>query len=438
MDFRQKYIFPILFFTIILILFFNLGQWYIYSRVKGFAESVYQNNLLSQTRLAASGFDGDIIMNLAGEDFFPPDLIEVRSKLQDLKEEFAYYNVKLLDLDGNSLLVRRSPDTLSFGLEYNLGPFISASAGLASATDLITREDLYLISAYAPIYNSLDSVVAVLGIDADFDFFESLADFKDNLIYINIVSLIFVLLMGAGFVIINRRLIAAQEALYQASALTSMGQMAATMAHEIKNPLGIIKATADRIKRKYGAQSDDRIFDFISEEVDRLNIILEGYLDFARPTAAGRSLKRIDLKSLVGELLRQCRTDFANDKIEIELQADDQEMPVLDDGIGLKQAILNLILNARDVSVGGGKIRVELKSSGDEHILRIIDHGGGIKKEVKKRLFEPFVSSKARGSGLGLYVARQIIQQNGGSLSVKNNNEGGATAEVVLPAYKEN
>jgi len=311
-------------------------------------------------------------------------------------------------------------------------------AGLASSSELITREDLYLISAYAPIYAESDSVVAVLGIDADYDFFESLADFKGNLIYINVISLVFVLILGAGFILINRRMIAAQEALYQASALTSMGQMAATMAHEIKNPLGIIKATAERIKRKYGSEFDDRMFDFISEEVDRLNTILAGYLDFARPAMTGRTQQKTDLRELTRDIIRQSRTDFANDQIEIELIDQEHEMPVLDDGIGLRQAILNLILNARDVSRGGGKIRVELNSNGNQLSLKIIDRGGGLKKEVRKRLFEPFVSSKAKGSGLGLYVARKILTQKGGKLTVANNNEGGVTAEVLLPAAREN
>jgi signal transduction histidine kinase len=437
MRFKQRYIVPILFFTILLVLFFNLGQWFIFSKVRSFAESVFKENLLAQTNLAASGFNGETVANLQGSSFYPPDLVSVQEKIDRLKNDYDFFNVRLLDLDGEPIFGYADSDSGALIYDYDLAPFISASAGIASASNLLSASNLYLISAYAPIYNSQDSVVAVLGIDADYGFFKSLADLRKSLVLVNILSFIFILVFGAAFILINRRLISAQEALYQASALTSMGQMAATMAHEIKNPLGIIKATSERIKSRYGKDSDDRIFDFIPEEVDRLNIILAGYLDFARPVINGRDYKKTDLKKLVENLLKQSRTDFAQDKIEFDLVADDREYVVLDDGIGLRQAILNLILNARDTYKDGGLIRIMLASDDDKHVLKIIDHGGGIKKEVRKRLFEPFSTTKTKGSGLGLYVAKKIIEQNGGSLTLKNNHEGGATAEISLPVFKE-
>ncbi|NIP41641.1 MAG: hypothetical protein GWO41_11260, partial [candidate division Zixibacteria bacterium] len=360
MRFRNKYIIPILFFAVLLILFFNLGQWYIFSQVRDFAESVFRENLLVQTELAASSFSGDVILSLQGDDFYAPDLIDVKDRLDRLKSHYDFFNVRLLDLNADRFLGFADYDTTRFIFDYDLGPFISASAGIPTASDLITEGDMYLISAYAPITTSLDSVVAVLGIDADYTFFRSLAEFKNNLVYINVVSFIFILVFGAAFVLINRRLISTQEALYRASALTSMGQMAATMAHEIKNPLGIIKATAGRIKSRYGKDSDDRIFDFISEEVDRLNTILAGYLDFARPVDQSRKLRKTDLKELVESILRQVRTDFARDNIEIIFEPEDREYPVLDDGIGFKQAFLNLIINAKDAYDDGGTIRIDL------------------------------------------------------------------------------
>lgn len=437
MKFKQRYIIPILFFTVLLVLFFNLGQWFIFSRVRSFAESVFKENLLAQTSLAAAAFNGDIIASLQGSNFYPPDLVAVQAKIDRLKNDYDFFNVRLLDLNGDPVFGYGETDSSAFIYDYDLAPFISASAGIPSASNLLTAHNVYLISAYAPISNSADSVTAVLGIDADYSFFKSLGDFKKNLVLINILSFIFILLFGAAFILINRRLISAQEALYKASALTSMGQMAATMAHEIKNPLGIIKATAQRLKSRYGKERDDRMFDFIPEEVDRLNVILGGYLDFARPITNEREHKKTDLKELVQELLKQSRTDFAQDKIEFDLVADEREFPVLDDGIGLRQAILNLILNARDTYKEGGMIRIEIASNADKQVLRIVDHGGGIRKEVKRKVFEPFATTKAKGSGLGLYVARKIIEQNGGSLELKDNHEGGATAEIILPAFKE-
>ncbi|HDS01922.1 MAG TPA: hypothetical protein ENO07_07855, partial [candidate division Zixibacteria bacterium] len=175
MRFRNKYIIPILIFAVLLILFFNLGQWYIFSQVRDFAESVFRENLLAQAELAASSFNGDAILSLQGDDFYAPDLIDIKDRLDRLKDDYDFFNVRLLDLDAERLLGFADYDTASFIFDYDLGPFISASAGIPAASDLITARDMYLISAYAPITTSLDSVVAVLGIDADYTFFKSLA-----------------------------------------------------------------------------------------------------------------------------------------------------------------------------------------------------------------------------------------------------------------------
>jgi len=438
MQFKRKHIFPILVFTVILILFFNLGQWFLFSKMRDFAESVFRDNLVAQAELAASGFDGEVISQIQSETFFPPDLVNVKQRLNRLKDNHSYFNVRLLDLFGDPVLGFNEFDTSEFSLEYDLAPFISATAGISSSSKLISKGSLYLISAYAPVTLEKDSVIAVLGLDADYEFFKSLADFKENLVYMSIISLAFVIVFAIAFILINRRLMSAQEAIYQASALSSMGRMAATMAHEIKNPLGIIKATGERIRKKYSGDSDDRVFDFISEEVDRLNSILADYLDFARPADPMNKREKTNLHEMVAELIKQCRTDFSMDKIEVEFRAVDNPMPVRIEKNGLKQAILNLFMNARDSCPEDGKIRIELESNKDNNTIKIIDHGGGIKKEIRKKLFEPFATTKARGSGLGLYVSRKIIKQNDGELTLYNNKEGGATAEIKLPTYEEN
>ena len=437
MQFKQTYITLILVFTIILVLFFNLGQWFLYSQVRLFSESLFRENLLAQTELAALSFDGDIIQELQDENFYPPDLIAVQTNIDKLKSDFYYFNLRLLDLDGMPVINDPEFDSIGFTFDYDLAPFLSASTGLAASSELVAAQGLYLISAYAPILNSVDSVVAVLGIDADYRFFKSLADFKKTLVTINIVSFIFIIIFGMVFLIINRRLIVAQEALFRASALSSMGQMAATMAHEIKNPLGIIKATAQRIKSKYGKDSDDRVFDFISEEVERLNQILTGYLDFARPAESSRKMQMLDLKKLLEELVRQCRTDLKADNVEILFNVKKSSFPVRGDDVGLRQAILNLIINAGDAYENGGTIEIKMQKTSDHHKIELIDKAGGISREVEKKLFDPFTTTKAKGSGLGLYVSRKIIEKHGGKLTVKNNNFGGATAEIILPRYKE-
>jgi len=200
----------------------------------------------------------------------------------------------------------------------------------------------------------------------------------------------------------------------------------------------IIKATAQRIKSKYGKKSDDRIFNFIVEEVDRLNQILSGYLDFARPADNNRKAELVDMKDLLEELVHQCLPDLRKDQIEIKLIISKSKYLVNADKLGLRQAILNLIINSAEAYKKGGSIEIKLQKKSDIVKVKVIDYAGGIKNDILKNIYEPFATTKTSGSGLGLYVSLKIIENYKGRLSIKNNDVGGTTAEIILPRYKEN
>lgn len=437
MRIKQKYIIPIIFFVVALVLVANLGQWFVYLRVRRFSEDVFKDNLMVQARLAASSFKEQSIANIYYELYTPRDLIIVDRQLARLKSDYNYFNVRLMSPEGEPLLGSLDDDTTTIELNYDLAPFLSASAGIAAVSDLIAFKDHYLLSAYAPIVDTAGLVTAVIGIDADYRFFRSMAEFKHNLLYINILSLVFIVVFSIGFIFINRRLLSAQEALYRASALSSMGQMAATMAHEVKNPLGIIKATASRIKSKYGKDENDEIFDYISEEVDRLNEIIGSYLDFARPAEFHQKREKTDLSDLLQEVIRQTRTDFKEADVEINFEHGDDRYPVEIDRNRIKQAVLNLLLNARDSYPAGGKIDVRLSRQNSFCRLEITDYGRGLVREIQDKLFQPFVTGKARGSGLGLYISRRIIKDHKGRIEIANHRSGGVCAVIQLPLVKE-
>lgn len=437
MRLKQKYTVPIIFFVVVLVLVANLGQWFVYLRVHRFSEDVFKDNLMVQARLAASSFEEQSVTNIYYDLYTPGELIEVDRQLASLKSDYSYFNVRLLSPEGAPLLETVAYDSSTSGLKYDLAPFISASAGIAAVSDLISFRDHYLLSAYAPIIDSTGLVTAVIGIDADYRFFRSMAEFKHNLLYINILSLVFIGMFSIGFILINRRLMKAQEALYRASALSSMGQMAATMAHEVKNPLGIIKATASRIKSRYGKNEKNEIFDYISQEVDRLNEIIGSYLDFARPAEIHQKREKTDLSELIQEIIRQTRTDFRQENVEINFESESEKYPVEIDRNRIKQAVLNLLLNARESYTDGGRIVVRLDRQNSFCQLEITDYGGGLEREIQDKLFQPFVTKKARGSGLGLYISRRIIRDHKGRIEIANHRAGGVKAVIQLPLVKE-
>jgi signal transduction histidine kinase len=207
--------------------------------------------------------------------------------------------------------------------------------------------------------------------------------------------------------------------------------MAAGIAHEIRNPLGIIKATAARLRKRYDdpAHSDER-FAYIDDEVERLNGILTGYLQFARDEAP--RLEALDLVPLVERGLRLARPELEIAHVELTTW-----FPIacyaLADSQRLQQVILNLVLNAVQAMPQGGRLDVRLEPRDEEARLQFRDTGPGFDPGVRARLFEPFVTTKEKGSGLGLAVARRIVEQHHGRIHVDDAPGGGALVEIVLP-----
>ncbi|MCK4656575.1 MAG: hypothetical protein KAT85_06065, partial [candidate division Zixibacteria bacterium] len=213
--------------------------------------------------------------------------------------------------------------------------------------------------------------------------------------------------------------------------------MAATIAHEIRNPLGIIKNSAERIRAKYNKDVDDPVFGFISDEVDRLNSVVAGYLDFAHPAEGKR--EEVDIKELVETLVGQTRTDFNEARVQVNVSCEDSDRPyrVVADRFAIRQAILNLMLNAKDAQPEGGQLDITISSDrpkrSDGVRVDLADNGIGIPKNAKDRVFDPFFTTREKGSGLGLYIARNVVEAHGGELTLKPNANGGTVASMFLP-----
>jgi signal transduction histidine kinase len=238
--------------------------------------------------------------------------------------------------------------------------------------------------------------------------------------------------LGLTFARMQGSLQRAEAAVQRSETLAAMGRMAAGIAHEIRNPLGIIKATAARLRKLHDdpAHPDER-FGYIEDEVDRLNGILTGYLQFARDEPS--VLQALDLVPLVERGVRLAKPELEAAGVDLVL-----ELPpacrIHGDPQRLQQVILNVVLNAAQAMPQGGRLRVQLHEESDTARLAFTDTGPGFEPAVLARLFEPFVTTKEKGSGLGLAVARRIIAQHSGSIRVGGAPGGGAQVEIRLPA----
>jgi signal transduction histidine kinase len=219
----------------------------------------------------------------------------------------------------------------------------------------------------------------------------------------------------------------------RADQLAAVGQLAAGMAHELRNPLTAVKMlvqTNHEEAERRGVPAED--LTLIEQEIRRMERCLQEFLDFARPPKLER--KPLDLAAVIDRSLALVAGRARKQNIEIEFAPSAQTPNVEGDGELLQQLFVNLIFNAFDAMPNGGKLRIMLDGTSFEAVVRVLDSGPGIPAGLESRLFEPFVSGKEAGLGLGLSISKRIAETHGGSLDASNRPEGGACMRLRLPA----
>nr|MDQ3013234.1 ATP-binding protein [Acidobacteriota bacterium] len=217
--------------------------------------------------------------------------------------------------------------------------------------------------------------------------------------------------------------------------MASLGQMAATVAHEVKNPLSAIKSITqvmredEAVSREYG-----RDLDLITGEVDRLSRSVSQLLSFSRPAAVAAPPARLSEIVSVILFLTRAEAEQRIVKVTTNLQTD----PKFDGekAAALKEVLLNLTLNAVQAIPLEGEVRIESLSNGDGRLeLSVTDSGTGIAPEDREKVFEPFFTTKQRGTGLGLAIVARRVRELGGEikLAAPSQNASGTRVEVTLP-----
>ncbi|WP_437946809.1 ATP-binding protein [Sorangium sp. So ce296] len=248
-----------------------------------------------------------------------------------------------------------------------------------------------------------------------------------------------------GVVLENSRLYAQMK---ERDRLALLGQMAAGLAHEIRNPLGAIKGAAQLLADPVPeAQIDPASREFIGiilEEVDRLDRVVGSVLDLARP--AQGSVVPTDVNAIVRRTLQVLSIERRNDQLEVEVTLDPDLPRVAIDPEQLRQVLMNLFRNAVQAMKGRGKVVISTRvrfgrgtrpgSGSDEPFveLNVTDNGPGISQKVLANIFLPFFTTKDKGTGLGLSISQRIAQSAGGRIEVRSYEGKGSTFAVILPA----
>ena len=226
---------------------------------------------------------------------------------------------------------------------------------------------------------------------------------------------------------------AMQDALTRSEKLAALGRLSAEVAHEVRNPLNAIRGFGQLIQE--GTREEDSLHGYaatIMDEVDRLSKFLSGVLDFARVKTPSRV--RLDLWQLIDETLELTRSRIANAGVTVTTERGEAAQ-CSGDPEKLKQVFLNIIVNAIDAMPDGGDLTVGVRADADPAFVLIYfkDTGCGLSKSQMQHVFDPFVTAKPQGTGLGLAVSHQIVEAHGGRIEVQSAPGEGATFTVRLP-----
>jgi len=223
-----------------------------------------------------------------------------------------------------------------------------------------------------------------------------------------------------------------EEQLTQAQHLARIGQLAASLAHEIKNPLAGISGAIQVIEDSLDQNDPHRpIIGEILTQIGRLDATVKDLLLYARPTPP--TIRSVHLYRLVKRTRTLLQAEPALKNIEIEIKSAPELPPIEADEDKLEQLLLNLLLNGAHASTDGATITVDLSANDDHVTLRVIDRGAGMSPEVQQRALDPFFTTKAKGTGLGLAICRRIAETHGGSIDLHSEVGAGTTVTIALP-----
>ncbi|HEX3031665.1 MAG TPA: ATP-binding protein [Bacillota bacterium] len=240
-----------------------------------------------------------------------------------------------------------------------------------------------------------------------------------------------------------------EEELERSGRLAALGRLVTGVAHEIRNPLGIIKATVQVMEgelrdklpemRKFMSQAsmDDlkEFLNVLNEQVERQNKIIRELLDYAKPIPP--VFLPLNLRDQLESVLNLSKAYFQQNNVKVVLEGEQEVPPVEGDVQKLKQVFLNLIFNAVEAMPGGGTLTIRLFLEGNQVSITFCDTGKGIPPEHLDQLFDPFFTTKNTGTGLGLSMVHKALEMHKGTISVTTASGEGACFKIILPGMEE-
>lgn len=421
-------------FALAVVLATAVSTWVTWQRVAGALGSEFEQRI---GRIAAT----------AAREIGPADLAEARLReeggaylsiqvqLVTLRASTGVADASLVDSAGVVVVDAREPEFaegLPSALDTLAGPALrGALRGETVVSAPYRRQGALLRAGFAPVRDETGRVLGTVAVELAPAYLPVVSSLGRTLLLIAVATMLAVLLLAA--IVVRGAWSAArlERRLSRAQNLAAMGRLTATLAHEIKNPLAIIRGSAQRLGRL--EPEARRMADFVVEETDRLSRTVARYLEFARGSEAGGEAGTGDAAVALEATLDLLEGELRARAVTIERTGRLERAPVALDHESLKQLYLNLILNALEAMPQGGHLTVLLAERAGRIEVGIADDGEGIPPGTLKRLGSPFFTTRATGSGLGLFLVRRLVESAGGELKIQSELGRGTTCMVRFP-----
>lgn len=436
-------------FLVLLLLVLNISLLMIYRQVRGTIEEELAARLVGIATATAAGIDAEEFRALRPGSAAPApeaaaDIARLRTQLRERLQLILYETglgeVYVMGSDYEYLLDAAGNHPRGYAhpaLDLHFGAATAAMTGVAAASDLYRAGRVYLKTAFAPIYGEDGLVLGAVGVEGGSSFFAGLWQVRRQVLVTGMIGVVGVLALALFFGRVLRTQAQAERTLRETATLAAAGELAAILAHEIRNPLAVISSRAERVQAKIGQGKPPeelaRWFAAIPREIDRLNRVLSQYLTFARPTELEGEAAEVEgtFDAVFGLL----EGDFQRKGVRVARTPAQGGAPrVRMAPAALHQVLLNLLLNARDAMPGGGTVTTRVQRAGETLVVEVSDTGCGMSPQQQRKAFESFYTTKEHGSGLGLAVVRSMLELYGGSVSIESRVGAGTTFRLTMPA----
>jgi signal transduction histidine kinase len=413
-----------------------------YSQVRGQVERGLEERLLAIGQVIAQRLADTEVPLAVGADSVLP-VAAIGEELERIAAASNLGTIQVLDTERRFIV--GTAGLTSFGVvDPLLGSqpeFAAALAGIPASTPLYEAPEIrgtFFKTGFVPIESQTGEILGVVAVEGGSGFFQILASLRRTLGLTGMVAVLIAVLFALLLIYFFRALERYERGIRGTAALATAGQLAAVVAHEIRNPLAILQSRAERVQDELASGTNPEelggLLETIPEEVRRLDRILTNYLSLAR---IRESEDGCAVVPVVEETIELVDKELTRSRIQHSLEVESRLVRANLGAGTLRQALMNLFLNAREAMPDGGNLTVRVSREGSSARIDVVDDGQGIERKNLKRLFEPFFTTRATGSGLGLAVVDSVVRSCGGRVEVESGLDQGSCFTLWLPIDKK-